>query len=33
MDFKKDKEIIKKAIKEGYTTVAQLAVYIKKHNG
>jgi hypothetical protein len=32
MDFKKDREIINEAIKNGYNTAALLALYIKaKH--
>jgi hypothetical protein len=29
MDFKRDRNIIQEAIKHGYKTVAQLALYIK----
>jgi hypothetical protein len=29
MDFKRDREIINEAIKQGYTTAALLALYIK----
>jgi hypothetical protein len=31
MDFKRDREILKEAIKNGYKTVAQLALFIKIH--
>jgi hypothetical protein len=33
MNFKKDKEIIDEAIKSGYKTVAQLALYLKRVRG